>query len=150
MIGHFTGQCLWFWNLFNSNDLHVFCLQWEILSDHFLRTKFRPLVLIFSANERSSDSKARTEKNWKPAFEAYRKGYKDYYETCKKDIARRCADRTRNYYLSRLGNVQFCKEQANPQGSQWNFISCDQCMRGCGGHNGNTPLLPRQEAFDIE
>jgi rhamnose utilization protein RhaD (predicted bifunctional aldolase and dehydrogenase) len=81
MIGHFTDddRVLQF---INSNDLERLAPLGTSCPDHFLRTKISPLVLNLTPSEDLSNVKDIKEK-LQPLFEAYRKMYTDYYETCK-------------------------------------------------------------------
>ncbi len=81
MIGHFTDddRVLEF---INSNDLDRLAPLGTSCPDHFLRTKISPLVLNLTPTENLSDVAAIKEKI-NPLFEAYRKMYADYYNTCK-------------------------------------------------------------------
>ena len=81
MIGHFTDddRVLEF---INSNDLSRMAPLGTSCPDHFLRTKISPLVLALTPAEDLSDIPSLKEK-LAPAFEAYRKMYTEYYNTCK-------------------------------------------------------------------
>src|SRR5205809_5694040 len=81
MVGHFTDddRVLQF---VNSNDLAKLAPMGTSCPDHFLRTKISPLVLSLEPGENLDDVKAIREK-LAPQFEAYRKMYTDYYNSCK-------------------------------------------------------------------
>ncbi|MBA2249310.1 MAG: class II aldolase/adducin family protein, partial [Chitinophagaceae bacterium] len=81
MIGHFTDDERVL-EYINSNDLDKLAPLGTSCPDHFLRTKISPLVLSLSANEDLKDASSVREK-LKPAFEAYRKMYTEYYTSCK-------------------------------------------------------------------
>src|SRR6478752_3953871 len=81
MIGHFTDDDRVL-EYINSKDLERLAPLGTSCPDHFLRTKISPLVLNLTPNESISDTKA-LKARLAPAFEAYRKMYKEYYETCK-------------------------------------------------------------------
>ena len=81
MIGHFTDDARVL-EYINSNDLERLAPLGTSCPDHFLRTKISPLVLEIKAGDDLSDVDAIKEK-LTPAFEAYRKVYEDYYNTCK-------------------------------------------------------------------
>ena len=83
MIGHFTDdeRVLEF---INSNDLKRLAPMGTSCPDHFLRTKISPLVLDLASDEDLTDSiKIKTKIS--PAFDAYRKMYADYYNSCKNE-----------------------------------------------------------------
>ena len=81
MIGHFTDDARVL-EYINSNDLDRLAPMGTSCPDHFLRTKISPLVLDLQPSDDLSDVAALKEK-LAPAFEAYRKMYQDYYNTCK-------------------------------------------------------------------
>jgi rhamnulose-1-phosphate aldolase/alcohol dehydrogenase len=81
MIGHFTDDPR-VMEYINSNDLERLAPLGTSCPDHFLRTKISPLILPLEPGEDISDAKAIREK-LTPSFEAYRKMYADYYNTCK-------------------------------------------------------------------
>src|SRR4030095_9255010 len=66
----------------NSNDLSTLAPMGTSCPDHFLRTKISPLVLGLAPGEDTNDV-AKKKKNLPPPFEAYRKMYADYYNSCK-------------------------------------------------------------------
>ncbi|MCB0852197.1 MAG: class II aldolase/adducin family protein, partial [Bacteroidetes bacterium] len=81
MVGHFTDdpKVLQF---IGSADLPKLAPLGTSCPDHFLRTKIQPLVLELAPDADLSDTEA-VKKQLEPAFEAYRKTYAEYYETCK-------------------------------------------------------------------
>ena len=81
MVGHFTDDARVL-EFINSNDLDRLAPLGTSCPDHFLRTKISPLVLKLAANEDLSDVKSLKER-LAPEFEAYRKMYADYYNSCK-------------------------------------------------------------------
>ncbi len=81
MVGHFTDEEAVL-EFVNSNDLERLAAMGTSCPDHFLRTKISPLVLDIKATDDLSDTTALKAKLL-PAFEAYRKMYADYYNTCK-------------------------------------------------------------------
>ena len=81
MIGHFTDDDRVL-EYINSNDLERLAPMGTSCPDHFLRTKISPLVLNLSTDEDVTKVTAIKEK-LAPQFEAYRKMYAEYYETCK-------------------------------------------------------------------
>src|SRR5436189_1944980 len=81
MIGHFTDDDRVL-QYINSNDLEKLAPLGTSCPDHFLRTKISPLVANLTPKDDLSDVKAVKEK-LQPQFEAYRKMYADYYNTCK-------------------------------------------------------------------
>ena len=83
MIGHFTDADV-VMEYINSNDLEKLAPMGTSCPDHFLRTKIQPLVLTLDAGEDLSNAEE-VLKKLEPAFEQYRKEYKEYYENCKHD-----------------------------------------------------------------
>ncbi|HEX4372457.1 MAG TPA: class II aldolase/adducin family protein, partial [Puia sp.] len=66
----------------NSNDLSRLAPLGTSCPDHFLRTKISPLVLDLATDEDLNNVSLIKEK-LTPQFEAYRKMYADYYNSCK-------------------------------------------------------------------
>ena len=81
MIGHFTDdeRVLQF---INSNDLGRLAPMGTSCPDHFLRTKISPLVLNLKPTD-NTDNVEELRKGLEPQFDAYRKMYADYYESCR-------------------------------------------------------------------
>ena len=81
MIGHFTDdpRVLEF---INSNDLNRLAPMGTSCPDHFLRTKISPLILKLEPDADLSNPKELI-KELQPLFEAYRKMYAEYYNSCK-------------------------------------------------------------------
>jgi rhamnulose-1-phosphate aldolase/alcohol dehydrogenase len=148
MIGHFTDapEVLEF---INSNDLAKLAPMGTSCPDHFLRTKIEPLVLQLDANEDLSDAKAVLAK-LEPAFETYRKGYADYYNTCKR--ANSPAMRDPNPVIiiyPGVGMFSFAKNKQTTRVASEFYINAINVMRRAEAISAYTSL-PRQEAFDIE
>ena len=123
MIGHFTDddRVLEFTN---SKDMARLAPLGTSCPDHFLRTKISPLVLDLKPSDDLSDTKAIREK-LAPAFEAYRKMYADYYNTCKhpNSPAMRDANPVVILYPG-VGMFTFAKRQTNGQGSGRVLYKC--------------------------
>ncbi len=81
MIGHFTDDERVL-EYINSNDLERLAPMGTSCPDHFLRTKISPLVLNLTTDEDVTNTESIKQK-LQPQFEAYRKMYADYYNTCK-------------------------------------------------------------------
>jgi rhamnulose-1-phosphate aldolase/alcohol dehydrogenase len=148
MIGHFTDddRALEF---INSNDLDRLAPLGTSCPDHFLRTKISPLVLPLSANEDLSNVAAIKEK-LTPEFEAYRKMYADYYNTCKhpNSPAMRDANPVVILYPG-VGLFTFAKDKQTARVAAEFYINAINVMKGAEAISEYTSL-PRQEAFNIE
>jgi rhamnulose-1-phosphate aldolase/alcohol dehydrogenase len=148
MIGHFTDddRVLQF---INSNDLDRLAPLGTSCPDHFLRTKISPLVLNLSTGENVNDTSAIKEKI-APLFEAYRKMYVDYYNTCKhpNSPAERDANPVIILYPG-VGMFSFAKDKQTTRVASEFYINAINVMRGAEAVSEYTSL-PRQEAFNIE
>ena len=148
MIGHFTDddRVLEF---INSKDLGRLAPLGTSCPDHFLRTKISPLVLELKAADDLSDTKIVKEK-LAPAFEAYRKMYADYYNTCKhpNSPAMRDANPVVILYPG-IGMFTFAKDKQTARVAAEFYINAINVMKGAEAISEYTSL-PRQEAFNIE
>lgn len=81
MIGHFNDDPR-ILHFINSRDLAKLAPMGTSCPDHFLRTKIAPLVLNLPSDEDLTDA-TYIKNKIQPLFEAYRKDYQNYYETCK-------------------------------------------------------------------
>jgi len=81
MVGHFTDDPR-VMAFIGSHDLARLAPMGTSCPDHFLRTKIAPLVLDLAPDADLSDATA-LRAGVEPLFEVYRKGYADYYETCR-------------------------------------------------------------------
>ncbi|MGN6291813.1 MAG: bifunctional aldolase/short-chain dehydrogenase [Chitinophagaceae bacterium] len=148
MIGHFTDdeRALEF---INSNDLDRLAPLGTSCPDHFLRTKISPLVLGISPDEDLSDSSAIKAK-LSPAFDAYRKMYADYYDTCKhpNSPAMRDANPVIILYPG-VGLFSFSVDKQTARVAAEFYINAINVMKGAEAVSEYTSL-PRQEAFNIE
>jgi rhamnulose-1-phosphate aldolase/alcohol dehydrogenase len=148
MIGHFTDddRVLEFTN---SKDLSKLAPMGTSCPDHFLRTKISPLVLTLAPTENLSDAKAVKEKLL-PAFEAYRKMYADYYNTCKHSNSPAIRDANPVVILyPGVGMFTFAKDKQTARVAAEFYINAINVMRGAEAISEYTSL-PRQEAFNIE
>jgi len=148
MIGHFTDddRVLQF---INSNDLNRLAPMGTSCPDHFLRTKISPLVLNLSPNESLEDTAAIKEKI-APLFEAYRKMYADYYDTCKHPNSPAIRDANPVIILyPGVGMFSFAKDKQTTRVASEFYINAINVMRGAEAISEYTSL-PRQEAFNIE
>lgn len=148
MVGHFTDDARVL-EYINSNDLDRLAPMGTSCPDHFLRTKISPLVLNLQPDEELSDVAAIKEK-LAPAFEAYRKMYEDYYNTCKhpNSPAIRDANPVVILYPS-VGMFTFAKDKQTARVAAEFYINAINVMKGAEAISEYTSL-PRQEAFDIE
>ncbi len=148
MIGHFTDdeRVLQF---INSNDLEKLAPMGTSCPDHFLRTKITPLVLELQPNEDLSGTDAVKDK-LTPAFEAYRKMYTEYYETCKHANSPAMRDPNPVVILyPGVGMFTFAKDKTTARLASEYYVNAINVMRGSEAISEYT-ALPRQEAFNIE
>ncbi len=148
MVGHFTDdeRVLEFTN---SHDLAKLAPMGTSCPDHFLRTKISPLVLNLATDENLSDAKAIKEKLL-PAFEAYRKMYADYYNTCKHANSPAIRDANPVVILyPGVGMFTFAKDKQTARVAAEFYINAINVMKGAEAISEYTSL-PRQEAFNIE
>ena len=148
MIGHFTDdeRVLEF---INSNDRARLAPMGTSCPDHFLRTKISPLVLDLAPGETLTDVTALKQK-LAPAFEAYRKMYTDYYNTCKHANSPAIRDTNPVVILyPGVGMFTFSKDKQTARVAAEFYINAINVMRGAEAISSYTSL-PRQEAFNIE
>jgi rhamnulose-1-phosphate aldolase/alcohol dehydrogenase len=148
MIGHFTDddRALEF---INSNDLDRLAPLGTSCPDHFLRTKISPLVLPLSATEDLNNVTAIKEK-LTPEFEAYRKMYADYYNSCKHPNSPAIRDANPVVILyPGVGLFTFAKDKQTARVAAEFYINAINVMKGAEAISEYTSL-PRQEAFNIE
>ncbi len=148
MTGHFTDDARVL-EFINSNDLDRLAPMGTSCPDHFLRTKISPLVLQLSTDENLGDTKTVKEK-LAPAFEAYRKMYAAYYESCKhaNSPAMRDANPVVILYPG-VGMFTFAKDKQTARVAAEFYINAINVMKGAEAISEYTSL-PRQEAFNIE
>jgi len=148
MIGHFTDDARVL-EFTNSNDLDRLAPLGTSCPDHFLRTKISPLVLELAPGEDLSDVAALKER-LTPAFEAYRKMYEDYYNTCKHPNSPAIRDANPVVILyPGVGMFTFAKDKQTARVAAEFYINAINVMKGAEAISEYTSL-PRQEAFNIE
>jgi rhamnulose-1-phosphate aldolase/alcohol dehydrogenase len=148
MVGHFTDdeRVLEF---INSNDLDRLAPMGTSCPDHFLRTKISPLVLFLAPDEDLS-AIASIEQKLSIQFEAYRKLYADYYETCKHPNSPALRDPNPVVILyPGIGMFTFAKDKQTARVALEFYINAINVMKGAEAISTYTSL-PRQEAFNIE
>ena len=148
MVGHFTDddRVLEF---IDSKDLGRLAPMGTSCPDHFLRTKISPLVLELGMTENPEDVKSLKEK-LAPQFEAYRKLYAQYYETCKHPDSPAMRDPNPVVILyPGVGMFTFSKDKQTARVAAEFYINAINVMKGAEAISSYTSL-PRQEAFDIE
>lgn len=148
MIGHFTDdqKVLEF---INSKDLDRLAPLGTSCPDHFLRTKISPLVLKLDAMADLSDIEA-LKATLAPEFEAYRKMYQEYYDSCKQDNSPAIRDTNPVIILyPGIGLFAFSKDKQTARVAAEFYINAINVMKGAEAISEYTPL-PRQEAFNIE
>jgi len=148
MIGHFTDDPRVL-EYINSKDLQRLAPMGTSCPDHFLRTKISPLVLDLVTGEDLSDATALKQK-LAPAFEAYKKMYADYYNSCKKENSPAMRDPNPVVILyPGVGMFTFAKDKQTARVAAEFYINAINVMKGAEAISEYTSL-PRQEAFDIE
>lgn len=148
MIGHFTDTDV-VMEYINSNDLEKLAPMGTSCPDHFLRTKIQPLVLTLDASEDVSNAEE-VLKKLEPAFEQYRKEYKEYYENCRHDNSPAMRDPNPVIIIyPGVGMFSFSKNKQTTRVASEFYINAINVMRGAEAISAYTSL-PRQEAFDIE
>ncbi|HLL44943.1 MAG TPA: bifunctional aldolase/short-chain dehydrogenase [Segetibacter sp.] len=148
MIGHFSDdeRVLQF---INSNDLDRLAPMGTSCPDHFLRTKISPLVLDLDPSEALTDIPSIKER-LQPAFEAYRKMYGEYYNTCKHPNSPAMRDDNPVVIIFRgVGMFTFAKDKQTARVASEFYTNAINVMRGAEAISEYTSL-PRQEAFNIE
>lgn len=148
MIGHFTDDVRVL-EFINSNDLSRLAPLGTSCPDHFLRTKISPLVLDLLPTDDLSNVAAIKEK-LAPAFEAYRKMYLDYYETCKHPNSPAVRDTNPVIILfPGVGMFSFSKDKQTARVAAEFYTNAINVMKGAEAVSEYTSL-PRQQAFNIE
>ncbi|MDO8992219.1 MAG: bifunctional rhamnulose-1-phosphate aldolase/short-chain dehydrogenase, partial [Daejeonella sp.] len=148
MIGHFTDdpRVLEF---INSNDLDRLAPMGTSCPDHFLRTKISPLILDLKPDADLSNPKELITK-LQPLFEAYRKMYTEYYNTCKHPNSPAIRDSNPVIILyPGVGLFSFSKDKQTARVAAEFYTNAINVMRGAEAISEYTSL-PRQEAFNIE
>jgi len=148
MIGHFTDDSRVL-EFINSNDLDRLAPLGTSCPDHFLRTKISPLVLDLQPDEDLTDVKALKER-LAPEFEAYRKMYGEYYDSCKHDNSPAIRDANPVIILyPGIGMFSFSKDKQTARVAAEFYTNAINVMKGAEAISEYTSL-PRQEAFNIE
>lgn len=148
MVGHFTDdeRVLQF---INSNDLDRLAPMGTSCPDHFLRTKISPMVLELPEGNDLNDVAALKAK-LAPQFDAYRKMYAEYYETCKHPNSPAIRDANPVVLIYRgVGMFTFAKDKQTARVAAEFYINAINVKRGAEAISEYTSL-PRQEAFNIE
>jgi len=148
MIGHFTDdeRVLEF---INSNELSRLAPMGTSCPDHFLRTKISPLILPLLPTEDISDT-ASIKSRLIPEFEAYRKMYAEYYNSCKHSNSPAIRDANPVVLLyPGIGMFTFAKDKQTARVASEFYINAINVMKGAEAISSYTSL-PRQEAFNIE
>jgi rhamnulose-1-phosphate aldolase/alcohol dehydrogenase len=148
MVGHFTDdeRVLEF---INSNDLSKLAPMGTSCPDHFLRTKISPLVLKLGIDE-DVNNVASIKEKLTPQFDAYRKMYADYYNSCRHpgSPAMRDANPVVLLYPG-VGMFTFAKDKQTARVASEFYINAINVMKGAEAISEYTSL-PKQEAFNIE
>ncbi|OYU54843.1 MAG: bifunctional rhamnulose-1-phosphate aldolase/short-chain dehydrogenase [Chitinophagaceae bacterium BSSC1] len=148
MIGHFTDDARVL-EFINSHDLDRLAPMGTSCPDHFLRTKISPLVLDIATDEDLSNVAA-VKLKLAPQFEAYRKMYAEYYDSCKHPNSPAMRDANPVIILYRgVGMFSFAKDKQTARVASEFYLNAINVMRGAEAISSYT-ALPRQEAFNIE
>jgi rhamnulose-1-phosphate aldolase/alcohol dehydrogenase len=138
-VGHFTDapEVLEF---INSNQLETLAPLGTSCPDHFLRTKIRPLIIPYDADDATLDK----------LLQHYRDDYAAYYERCKHANSPAMRDSNAIIYLvPRVGLFSFAKDRATARIAAEFYINAINVMRGASGVS-KYKGLDEQEAFNIE
>ena len=148
MIGHFTDDER-VMQFINSKDLDRLAPMGTSCPDHFLRTKISPLVLNLGTSD-NTDNAEDLKKKIEPQFDAYRKMYADYYQSCRhaNSPAIRDANPVVIIYPG-IGMFTFAKDKQTARVASEFYTNAINVMRGAEAISEYTSL-PRQEAFNIE
>ena len=147
MIGHFTDdeRVLEF---INSKDLERLAAMGTSCPDHFLRTKIKPLVLDIGAEDLSDLNSVKEKLSVQ--FDAYRKMYADYYNSCKHKDSPAMRDPNPVIILyPQVGMFSFVKDKQTARVASEFYINAINVMKGAEAVSEYT-ALPKQEAFNIE
>ncbi|HEY4156152.1 MAG TPA: bifunctional rhamnulose-1-phosphate aldolase/short-chain dehydrogenase, partial [Puia sp.] len=148
MTGHFSDSDA-VMEFINSNGLEKLAPMGTSCPDHFLRTKISPLVLPLSTSDDLGNIPAIREKLL-PAFEAYRKMYREYYEQCKHADSPAMRDPNPVILLfPGVGMFSFAKDKSTARIASEFYTNAIQVMKGAEAISSYISL-PRQEAFNIE
>ncbi len=146
MVGHFSDdeRVLQF---INSKDLDRLAPMGTSCPDHFLRTKISPMVLELPDDLGDVEGlKAKLA----PQFDAYRKMYAEYYESCKHPNSPAMRDANPVVLIYRgVGIFTFAKDKQTARVASEFYTNAINVMRGAEAISEYTSL-PRQEAFNIE
>lgn len=141
MVGHFSDDARVL-EFVNSSDLDKLAPLGTSCPDHFLRTKIAPLVL--ALDKLTDATYLQTQ------FEAYRNGYKAYYEVCKHPNSPAMRDPNPVVILvPQMGMFTFAKDKTMARLASEYYINAINVMKGAEAISEYT-ALPRQEAFNIE
>ncbi|MDW6026245.1 bifunctional rhamnulose-1-phosphate aldolase/short-chain dehydrogenase [Mesorhizobium sp. BAC0120] len=145
-VGHFDDQAAVL-EFVGSKELERLAALGTSCPDHFLRTKIRPLVVDFDP---ANPDLEKTLAGLSGAIEAYRDGYADYYERCKRPDSPAMRDPNAVVYLvPGVGMITFAGDKATARISAEFYVNAINVMRGASGVSTYVGL-PEQEAFDIE
>jgi rhamnulose-1-phosphate aldolase/alcohol dehydrogenase len=115
--------------------------------DHFLRTKIRPLVLLFDP---ARETEAALLERLPAAIESYCADYRAYYERCRRPDSPAMRDPNAVVYLiPSVGMITFASDKATARIASEFYINAINVMRESSGVSTYRGL-PEQEAFDIE
>src|SRR4029077_3954557 len=144
-IGHFTDDSR-LMEFINSNDLERLAPLGTSCPDHFLRTKIAPLVLTVPPDEDLTNVDG-VRKKLSPLFQAYRKKYIEYYNSCKHPDSPPMRDPNPVIILyPGIGLFSFAKDKQTARVAAEFYINAVNVMKGAEAISEYT-ALPRQEAF---
>jgi rhamnulose-1-phosphate aldolase/alcohol dehydrogenase len=145
-VGHFTDAPAVL-EFVNSKALESLAPLGTSCPDHFLRTKIRPLTLLYDPVADNVDELiARLD----DLVAGYRAEYAAYYQRCKRPNSPAMRDANAVIYLvPGIGMLSFARDKATARIASEFYVNAINVMRGASGVSAYVGL-PEQEAFDIE
>ncbi|WP_134680391.1 bifunctional rhamnulose-1-phosphate aldolase/short-chain dehydrogenase [Paracoccus ravus] len=145
-VGHFDDQAAVL-EFVGSHALETLAPLGTSCPDHFLRTKIRPLVVVFDPAKPDLDA---TIAGLGKAIADYREDYAAYYNRCRHPDSPALRDPNAVVYLiPGVGMITFALDKATARISGEFYVNAINVMRGASAVSTYRGL-PEQEAFDIE
>jgi rhamnulose-1-phosphate aldolase/alcohol dehydrogenase len=145
-VGHFDDSAAVL-DFVGSTMLDTLALMGTSCPDHFLRTKIRPLVVMFDPAKPDLEATVATLPQ---AVADYRADYEGYYDRCKHHDSPALRDPNAVVYLiPGVGMITFALDKATARISAEFYVNAINVMRGSSAVS-TYQGLPEQEAFDIE
>lgn len=140
-IGHFSDDAETV-EFVGSVDFQRLAAVGTSCPDHFLRTKIAPMTL--------DPAKLDDQAYLAERLDAYRAGYKDYYDRCARSASPPMRDANPVVVLvPGIGRLTFADDKTTARIAGEFYGNAINVMRGAEGLGGYVGL-PEQEAFDIE